>query len=289
MGSAWDAIEIEEAGQTVARLPFTVKKRYGLRIVSQPALTQTLGPWLFDTGASYTKRLSREKDLYQRLIRGLPKFDVFQQSFHPNVTNWLPFYWQGFEQTTRYTYTIDLGQEEAQLLSQFTRQQRAGIKRAQSRVTVERSEDLEAFLDVNEKTFAVQNLAMPYSRGYVARLDEALRVRNKRFILLARDVEGCIHGGIYVAGDERRMYLLMSGTDPVYRADRAGSLLVWEAIKEAKARGVATFDFEGSMLEPVESFYRGFGAIQTPFHAVSKEPALVAIAQRLRAIAERRR
>lgn len=37
-------------------------------------------------------------------IDNLPKFDYFNMNFHYSITNWLPFYWRGFKQTTRYTY-----------------------------------------------------------------------------------------------------------------------------------------------------------------------------------------
>lgn len=281
-GSSWDVVEIEEGGQVVARLPFSVKKKFGLRVISQPQLTQTLGPWLLDTGANYTKRLSREKELYNRLIDGLPKFDVFQQNFHPSITNWLPFYWRGFRETIRYTYVIDLTESDEEILGNFTRQQRAAIKKAAEHVVVQESEDLDVFLDLNEKTFKAQRMAMPYDREYVARLDETLRQRQSRFILIACDIDtGKAHNGIYIAGDSRRMYLLMSGADPRYKGERAGSLLVWHAIQKAKQLGVATFDFEGSMIEPIESFYRGFGATQTPYHWVSKKRPSLQLAEDL--------
>jgi phosphatidate phosphatase APP1 len=33
---------------------------------------------------------------------------------------------------------------------------------------------------------------------------------------------------------------------------------------------VEVFDFEGSMIEPIERFFRGFGAVQTPYFHVSR-------------------
>ena len=28
------------------------------------------------------------------------------QNFHYGITDWLPFYWEGYRQTTRYTYML---------------------------------------------------------------------------------------------------------------------------------------------------------------------------------------
>src|SRR5689334_24058521 len=37
----------------------------------------------------------------------LSRYKLFFQAFHPSSSNWLPFYWSGFRQTTRYTYVIE--------------------------------------------------------------------------------------------------------------------------------------------------------------------------------------
>ena len=47
--------------------------------------------------------LETEKKLLGRMIEMLPPVDLFRMSFSPSLTNWLPFYWAGFEATVRYT------------------------------------------------------------------------------------------------------------------------------------------------------------------------------------------
>ena len=61
----------------------------------------------------------------------------------------------------------------------------------------------------------------------------------------------------------------MGGGDPHLRTSGAGSLLIWEAIQRASADS-QVFDFEGSMLRPVERFFRAFGGRQTPYPHVSR-------------------
>lgn len=61
----------------------------------------------------------------------------------------------------------------------------------------------------------------------------------------------------------------MSGSDPILRSSGAISLLRWESIKYSSSV-TKSFDFEGSMIEPIERFMRSFGAIQTPYFAISK-------------------
>ena len=74
---------------------------------------------------------------------------------------------------------------------------------------------------------------------------------------------------IYIVWDANSAYYLLGGSDPNFRSSGANSLLLWEAIKFAS--GVTKrFDFEGSMIEPIERYFRGFGATQKPYLSISK-------------------
>ena len=64
----------------------------------------------------------------------------------------------------------------------------------------------------------------------------------------------------------------MGGGDPDLRNSGAASLCVWEAIKFASTV-TKSFDFEGSMHEPIERFFRAFGAEQRPYFEVSHTPS----------------
>ncbi len=86
----------------------------------------------------------------------------------------------------------------------------------------------------------------------------------------------------YVVWDRHAAYYLLGGGDPELRTSGASSLLMWEAI--LRAREVTdVFDFEGSMLKPVERFFRAFGGHQTPYLYVSRTGALAHGAMALRA------
>ena len=52
------------------------------------------------------------------------------------------------------------------------------------------------------------------------------------------------------------------------------SLCMWEAIKFASTV-TKKFDFEGSMIESVERFFRAFGAVQKPYIHITKTPSTV--------------
>ncbi len=267
--NAWDAVEISKGSQVVARLPYVIQTRRGMTYLTMPPLTQTLGPWLASSTAKYAKQLARQKDLMTSLIEQLPSCDYFSQRFHYSITNWLPFYWHDFSQTTRYTYVLENLADRSQVWAGFQENIRREIRKAQKRVAVRSDLDIERFLEINALTFQRQGQNLPYSRELVRRLDAACAERQARRIFFAEDARGPIHAAIYLVWDENSAYYLMGGGDPELRNSGATSLLMWTAIQFA-ATVTQKFDFEGSMIEPVERFFRAFGARQQPYFQVTR-------------------
>jgi lipid II:glycine glycyltransferase (peptidoglycan interpeptide bridge formation enzyme) len=265
----WDEVTVEKNGEVIARLPYMVKKKYGLTILSKPPLTQTTGPWLKPSQAKYTNQLSEQKELMQELIEKLPPYDYFLSTFHYSVTNWLPFFWKGFSQRTAYTYVLeDLGDLDV-VWKGFRENIRREIRKAEKKVKVRNDLGVDRFIQINEMTYQRQGQSFPYPVQVIRDLDAACVRQNARQIFFAEDADGQIHAAIYVVWDKNSAYYLMGGGDPELRSSGATSLLMWEAIKFA-ATVTNKFDFEGSMIEPVERFFRAFGAVQKPYFVVER-------------------
>ena len=265
----WSAVEIRRGGELKARLPYVMEQRMGLTLLRQPQLTQSLGPWISPSEGKYATQLSHQKELYTELIKQLPAHDYFSQHFHYSVENWLPFYWEGFQQTTHYTYVIDDLSNLDHVWSEFQENIRREIRKASKRLRIHSEYGIDKFLDVNELTFSRQGLLLPYSRESVHRLDDACNSRSARKLFFAEDTSERIHAAAYIVWDERSAYYLMGGGDPELRTSGAMSLVLWEAIKFSHQVS-RRFDFEGSIIEPIEHFFRAFGARQAPFFYVSR-------------------
>jgi len=235
----------------------------------QPKLTPHLGPWLRGSSAKLTNRLAEEKELMHELIEALPRFDLFRQCFAPELTNWLPFYWRGFRQTTRYTYRYSSLSDTNSIWNGLRENIRREIRKARNIVAVRDDLGIDRFADVWALTFSRQGEQMPVSRELLQRLDTACDVRNCRRMFFAVDAQGKVHSAAYILWNADCAYYLMGGGDPELRNSGAGSLVMWEAIKFA-ATVSAQFDFEGSMIEPVERYFRSFGGTPVPFLSLSK-------------------
>ncbi len=291
----WGEAIVRRGDEIVARLPYTYRRELGLEAIVQPPLTQVLGPWLAPTDGKYARRLETEKKLLGELVDELPPVDLFRQSFSHTLTNWLPFYWAGFEATVRYTYRIDDLTDLDAVRAEFQEQVRRGIKKAEGALEVVDDFPLDELLRLNAETFARQGLEPPYSDALVRRLDAACSARSARRILGAVDVDGRTHAALYVVWDERTLYPIINARDPELQAFGSNTLLYWEAIRLASEVSEA-FDFEGSMIEPIEHFVRAFGGRQTPYLSISKiglkaKPALAVRSglQALRGLGERAR
>lgn len=265
----WGEVTVERNGRVLARLPYAVRGRRRLRMLTMPPLTQTLGPWLERSTAAAARALSQEMSVLGELEAALPPAHAFVQHFSPTVLNALPFYWAGYRLELRYTYRLHGLRSPDALWDGLRGNIRREIRKARSQLEVRDDLGLDRFYAIWRKTFARQGLQPTTSRAQLERLDSACAERDARTMLFAQDAAQRVHAVIYVVWDRHAAFHLLGGADPELRTSGASSLLMWEAIMRARAV-TDVFDFEGSMLKPVERFLRAFGSRQTPYLRVSR-------------------
>jgi len=267
-------------------MPIVPRRVCGFTIIRQPPLTPTLGPWIELSGITMAKRLTEEKNLFNDLIDQLPKWDYIQLNFNHRITNWLPFYWRGLKQTTRYTYILNYISDLDQVWLGLQENVRRHIRNAERRLTVRDDLSVETLLDVVELTFSRQNRRLPFPRELFRCVETACVAHDARRMLFAQDADGRIHAALYLIMDTSYAYYLLGGADPRLRSSGAQSLLFWEAIKLASRKNLK-FDFEGSMIEPIERVFRAFGAVQVPYLQIYGAAPLVKILLLIRELSHR--
>ena len=103
-----------------------------------------------------------------------------------------------------------------------------------------------------------------------------------RRIFLAADEAGTAHAAVYLVWDDDTVYYLMSGSDPELRKSGAVSLCLWEAIRYSVGR-FQRFDFEGSVVEPIERYFRSFGSERVEYYRVFRiDSMLIRLARLIR-------
>jgi len=266
-GGEWKVVFVKKSNQIVGVLPYYLKKKGIFKYITMPHLTKMMGPYVI---AAYRKEPHFTK-ICKALIAQLPKVDYYEQQCSYTLSNWLPFYWQGFQQTTRYSYTLDLKNLD-QVYANFSADYRNNkIKKAKQLVTIKKDLSLEALYKINQMSFDRQQIAVPYSFKFLQRLDAALEQQQSKSTFFAVDDQANIHSVVYLIWDSERAYYLIAGDDPTKRSSGAGILLVWEAIQFTKKElGLSVFDFQGSMLPSIERVRRQFGAKQSPYFLLQK-------------------
>jgi len=269
-GGSWDAALVQKGDRIVAALPYFLKQKLGWSYVTMHLFCKQMGPYLLPEYRS----LKWEMRLYEDLISQLPKgLAAFEQNFNYTVTNWLPFYWQGFKQTTLYSYVLPLQASEELIFKNIEKNYRQKIRTAEARLTIRHDLPLSELHRLVSYSFGRQGLELPIGFAFLQRIYATLSDHGCGKLFFAADPStGQVHSAALLVWDSSSAYYLMSGDDPALRSSGAAVLLKWTAIKYAKnILVVPIFDFEGSMLKGVEQGRRDFGAQQRPYFRVRHE------------------
>ncbi len=263
-------VSAQPNGHADAIMPVCFSRYCGITVVRQPPFTAYGGPWLApfaDQRRAVRDRLERRA--IDNLIRQLPPYAYFSQHFHPECTNWYPFFLHGFEQTTRYTFHLGA---ECDILSNIRSETRRKIQRGLQGVQPEVLDNWDACMPLFECT-----LNRHYPRRKVekqlfvlSRLLSALQARNHLVLLGMRHRHsGRLLNVQAVACDQKCAGLILTGQqiDPHFPDLHLAALCELTLWAQARHRSV---DLEGSMHHGVERVYRALGGVRTPYHQINK-------------------
>jgi hypothetical protein len=254
----WRALEIRRGSEIAGRLVVEVRSQFAVRVVRNPPLTQSVGPWLQSFDGKQTTRLRHENELMAELIRMLPPSDVLELTLAPQFTNPHPFHWASFEQTVACTYQLTDVPDRDAFWAQLSDGARRQVRKAQKLVVVRDELSADDLYDVAMQTWLRQNRRPPYDRALLSRICKAAAERDGLLVLGAYGADGQAHAAICVVYDSRSAHYIVGGGSGELRASGAHSLLMWEAINRLAGRA-KVFDFMGSMSASIEHFFRGFG------------------------------
>ena len=263
-GKQWDVLLVERNGTIEGALPYLCGKKLGIRYVLQPQLTQYSGPWL-DERLDFSERQRVMTELVAQLeALHLP---VYSQCFSPSITDWLPFHWAGYEQTTRYTYRFPDISDAALLQRQSSRARRQNMEDVAEACTVDSQfDDVALFAAMHKAYFARKGQRDVLPQELIERVCHTALQRGQGLLGALRDKTGRPVNVSFVVYDDRCAYALMSAiTEEAPRNSQ--TYLFWKIIEHLSSVTRA-FDFEGSMEQGNEYFYRTFGTNQTPYFKV---------------------
>ncbi|WP_295886987.1 hypothetical protein [uncultured Thiohalocapsa sp.] len=233
-----------------------------------------------------TTQASRRYELHEHLLPGLRRYPSFEYNFHPGYDNWLPLRWAGYRQTTLYTYRLPAERAGTWLEESHSRVRRhvRAAERRQLHCVVRADYD-DLIYDLLMAPYRQRQAPPPKGRAAMTRFATALIAGGLGRVWQAVSGHGDPQCAALVIEDQQWAYLLAHGckpeTDPA-----ANTYLIAEIIDDTLGRGLG-FDFEGSVIRPIEHYYRGFGGDLVPYSRIWR-PGLASNARRLGLAAARR-
>ncbi len=210
----YELLTVNRGDEIRAGWPVVWAKSGDRSTVQMPPLTHKLGILFASHEGKYAERLSRECRLAGELIQQLPSRAYVDQRFHEGFTNWLPFYWRGYQQATRYTYVLDDLADLTAIWAQMRRKTRTEIRKAQKAgIRVRETGDVEYFYALNAKIFGRQGLRVPYSLQCMQRIDEACVKNAGRRLAIAETPDGQPCACRYLVHDDQCAFVLAGGVD----------------------------------------------------------------------------
>lgn len=267
----WDvAVSRDKGGNIQGVLPYFKSKKYGISHITMPVLTPYLGPWLLYPN-KMDKRVSRvsfEKKVLTELLSSIPDLALVKMHCHPELTNVLVANWLGYDCKTRYTYVIEKESEES-LWAALDAKQRNIITSAQGKFKISSSNEIEAFYDLNKRSFDRSNEKIPYSLSFIKRLFIQLKEKEAGELLISSDQQGVMHSGVLLVKDKSSTYCLATGNNPKFKNSGALPYLMWKGIVSSMAH-TTQFNFEGGMIPNIEQFFRSYGGELVPYYRLEK-------------------
>jgi Acetyltransferase (GNAT) domain len=128
---------------------------------------------------------------------------------------------------------------------------------------------VDTLLELNKMTFERKGAAVPFDADLVRGLWKASHSRGQADIYVAKTEEGQPVAALLTVHDARTTYQIVSGFNPSFPDVPGQNLVLWTALQDAIEAG-RNYDFEGSSLRGVETFYRRWGCEAVPVWKIEK-------------------
>ena len=245
-------------------------KRKGMLHLSNPPFFQNCGLWVSDKGKNLYYKNSHKKKVLKALAEFLATYKWVNISFPSECADMQPFYWEDFKCKVRYTYKLNTA--EFKELKNASKGLKSSIKALNSKAV-----SMHKALDRQSITL-LENSSLKGRRkvefDYFKKLLEVLKTLDNFFTVKAQvDQVAGVSCGVRV-GDT--LVYLFGGAEKTEGLS-LGTASLYELISIQIENNLQNIDFEGSMIQGVERYFRSFGAQLTPYYNISKEPLVMGV------------
>ena len=276
VAESWDVALAKKGDLVTGAWPYPIEKKAGVALLRTPILTPYLGPQIFyPQDLKESNRDNFEHETVADLMKGLPPAKVWQLALQPGIKQAGIFKSYNLNTAVQQTFLLDLNNTEETLLANMKENTRRNLRALASDISISNAPDLLGELfRFHHHTLASKKKTLPYSLPDLQRIMDAALANNACALWVAKSGVAT-EAMVWHMWDNNCGYYFMGGQNPAAGGYKAMSLLLWHAISHSKKLGHKTFDFEGSMDEGVERFFRSFGGKRALYMVLQKNDSLL--------------
>lgn len=268
-GGNWKEILVHDKNTIIARLPVCYSK--SKKSITMPLLTQTCGIWMkMNLDGSLNEKNKQVKMIIDKILDQIPPSMSIKIALDTSLQYFLPFYWKGFSIIPKVSYRIEDLTNLDIVFRNFSQNIKRDIKSAEKKLYIKEDISVEILMDIMKKTFEAQNRHYPIPFHIVESIVKESQRNNAGKMFYALDAEENIHACAYFVYDKNVFYYLIGGKDSKYKNSNAQTLILWKAIQYASTVS-SIFDFEGSMVEGIETYFKRFGGRPVVYYEVHRQ------------------
>ena len=267
-GKQWDVLlSFTSEGTIQAALPYLLRKRAWMTYIVMPQQTQIGGIWFAPNVLSDSEHIAA---ICQDFTQQLANLGLSYYYQHYPIGSQAPQHMQalGFNIKERVTYRIEDLSNLDQVINAFSKNKKRQLQKALS-LHADTNMNVEDFYRFHTQCLQEQGKQISYSREFLLVLERKTARLQQSQILSICNADNEVLAAAFLVWDRYNMYYLIPCYAPAHKDSGASALLVLEAIKLARQKGVA-FDFEGSMIRGVANHYKQFGSTRTLYYSVEK-------------------
>ncbi|MBN8701822.1 MAG: GNAT family N-acetyltransferase [Bacteroidetes bacterium] len=262
-------------GQLIGGFHLYKSTTSGFSHIKNPPFIPHIGLFIKNKSSNQASRLTFEKNCIRTICDFISNLhaSIYTFSLPENFIDSQPFFWSKYKVVPNYTYHINLKNSEESIISSYSTEKRNELKKSEKEgIVVKQITDYSIVKKLVAKTFERKKENLPSEI-----LDKILLqfATNENSFAFAAYKEETIVAICFCLTDSANAYYLLGGYDADSKQGSAGTSLIHAAIQHSKKLEKKIFDFEGSMITEVESFFRGFGGELKPYNTINKASLLL--------------
>ncbi len=251
-GEEWNAMVIVNLDEVVGVFCFPTRKKWGFNIILHGPFTQYSGLFVPEKHIHFYKKIANV------LIDKLNAFYYQNFSLLPKYNDLLTWKWKGYSSSFRFTYLIPKN-EYGSIYNQYSNNIKSDLRYASKNLKIVKFSDSIITMPFLNKIFTGYNL----QKNEQKRIISAIMKLENSICLYSMDDKNKIHSLLINISDSHTVYNIVN-TRNEESLRGSMTLLIDHAIKIAADDG-KSYDFEGSSIESIASFFEHFGGTLSPY------------------------